>query len=407
MMHDSAPPVSPRQARMTWFRRSGRRVPVELRGSRFAPPGGVEEHHLLLRPVEPAPVGQQLRWLAQAYDEAIAELHLEPTDGVWRRFFCSDIHNQASALEGCPLSRRRSPRPPAAISWIEQPPAPPAKLALWACLLHDPAGGATAQLDDATLAWRHNGLTHLWTCGLTHPDPAPPADQTRGVFEHYTTLLRRRGLSLADHAVRTWVFVRDIDHHYAEMVAARRAFFAEHGLTPETHFIASTGIEGRGEHAGVRVMLDAYAVGGLRPEQVAFLRAPDHLSPTHVYGATFERGTAIAYADRKQIFISGTASIDPRGEVLHTGDVARQLDRTLENIDALLARAGATPADVNVLIAYVRDPADLSAVERHVRARCGNMPLMVVTAAVCRPTWLVEIECQAVVPENRTDLPAL
>ena len=126
------------------------------------------------------------------------------------------------------------------------------------------------------------------------------------------------------------------------MVDARAEFFADHGLTPDTHFIASTGIEGSTARPDAKVSMDAYAIAGVRPEQLSYLAAPDHLSPTHTYGVTFERATSVAYRDRNHIILSGTASIDPEGNILHPGDMPRQLDRTLENMEALLAKAGAT-----------------------------------------------------------------
>ena len=65
--------------------------------------------------------------------------------------------------------------------------------------------------------------------------------------------------------------------------------------------------------------MDTYAVKGLQPGQIQFLYAPTHLNPTYEYGVTFERGTAVTYGDRKQIFISGTASIDNKGEIYIRG----------------------------------------------------------------------------------------
>ena len=104
--------------------------------------------------------------------------------------------------------------------------------------------------------------------------------------------------------------------------------------------------------------------------------------------------------------IPGLDSIDQRGEILYAGDVARQLDRTLENIAALLQQAGATLGDMCVFIVYVRDPADQAFVQREMRARFGNAPIEIVTAPVCRPGWLIEIEGQAVVAASNPDLPA-
>ncbi len=70
------------------------------------------------------------------------------------------------------------------------------------------------------------------------------------------------------------------------------------------------------------VMMDAYAISGVRKEQIRYLSAPDHLSPTHVYGVTFERGVSVAYQDRKHIIISGTASIDSAGKIVYRDERA-------------------------------------------------------------------------------------
>lgn len=61
-------------------------------------------------------------------------------------------------------------------------------------------------------------------------------------------------------------------------------------------------------------MLDAFAVAGLKPGQIKYLYARTHLNPTYEYGVSFERGTAVDYDDRRQVLISGTASINNRGK---------------------------------------------------------------------------------------------
>ena len=68
-------------------------------------------------------------------------------------------------------------------------------------------------------------------------------------------------------------------------------------------------------------------------EQITYLSALDHLSPTHVYGVTFER----AWLRRPQRVHLGTASTIGTGDPA-SGDVVRQLERTLENVEALLSR---------------------------------------------------------------------
>lgn len=80
---------------------------------------------------------------------------------------------------------------------------------------------------------------------------------------------------------------------------------------------ALPGIGGRHADPKVTVQMDTYAVDGLKSEQIHYLYAPTHLNPTYEYGVSFERGTYVDYGDRRQVFISGTASINNKGEVVY------------------------------------------------------------------------------------------
>ena len=197
-------------------------------------------------------------------------------------------------------------------------------------------------------------------------------------------------MTLSLDVVRTWLYVRDVDSNYQGLVDARRELFLEHGLTPQTNYIASTGIEGRSAQAAVKVSMDAYAVAGLQPDQIRFLHAPNHLGPTHMYGVSFERATATRYRDRQHIYISGTASINPAGDIVHEGDVLGQLERTLLNIEALLRDASATLDAVAHFIVYLRDPDDATRVNDVLKARFPETPMVIVWGPVCRPGWLIE-----------------
>ncbi len=121
----------------------------------------------------------------------------------------------------------------------------------------------------------------------------------------------------------------------------------------------------------------------------------DHLIPTHAYGVAFERGSRVTWKDGDLILISGTASIDARGQILHAGDVVRQADRLLENIAALLAEGGAHLEDVRHFIVYLRDPADHLRIQEYMSVRFPHTPFVIVRAPVCRPGWLIEMECMA------------
>jgi enamine deaminase RidA (YjgF/YER057c/UK114 family) len=138
---------------------------------------------------------------------------------------------------------------------------------------------------------------------------------------------------------------------------------------------------------------------------VSYLNDFDRLCATKDYNVTFERGTRIGYADRTHHFISGTASIDRTGRVVHPGDVLRQLDRTLANVDALLRSGGAGLANMTHLLVYLRDAADFPRVDACLRERFPDLPMLILRGAVCRPDWLIEVEGIGIAAEQSRGLP--
>lgn len=380
-------------------------IPVSATVSRFRGGSGVSEYHLAIRPRDGGDMETHLDWVLEGYLSALDALGLDSGSAVLRRFFCSDLVNQRDTLEARLLSNPRNTSDPCAVSWIGQPPAPPVKVALWAYHVEDPAAVLEKTLCGSTLTLRRGELAHLWTAGLTCPAETSAYGQTRAVLDAYEVCLRERNLTLMDHAVRTWLFVRDIDADYGMLVKARRELFAERGLTADTHFIASTGVEGSHVDAGTKVALDAYAIAGLQAAQVEYLSAPEHLSPTQIYGVTFERGVSVAYRDRKHIIISGTASIDSEGKIVHPGNMSRQFDRAVENLEALMRVAGAGLRDFCALTVYIRDPSDHALAWQRMRECFGSVPVQVVVAPVCRPGWLIELEGMAAVPASHPELP--
>lgn len=66
-----------------------------------------------------------------------------------------------------------------------------------------------------------------------------------------------------------------------------------------------------------------------------------------------------------------------------------------ENVGALLEAAGFGWHDVGQILVYLRDPADYSAVNAMFSERFPDIPYIILHAPVCRPGWLVEMECMA------------
>jgi enamine deaminase RidA (YjgF/YER057c/UK114 family) len=131
------------------------------------------------------------------------------------------------------------------------------------------------------------------------------------------------------------------------------------------------------------------------------MEALSHLWPTILYGVTFERGLRVRFGDRSHLYISGTASINKEGEVVHVGDAELQTRRAIENVRALLAAQSATLHDMAYVIAYVRNLHDRQRVARVLDEELGRrVPLVFTEAAVCRPAWLMELEGVAIIPDK-------
>jgi enamine deaminase RidA (YjgF/YER057c/UK114 family) len=132
---------------------------------------------------------------------------------------------------------------------------------------------------------------------------------------------------------------------------------------------------------------------------------PDVLNEAYAYArpSSFSRGMRIDLGELAILLISGTASIDERGNSVHIGDFRGQMRRTLQNITGLLAAENATWRDVVRTTCYLRDiDRDYEVFNQERTAfytELGLNPLPASTgiqAKLCRPELLVEIEAIAI-----------
>ncbi|MBO7118975.1 MAG: hypothetical protein J6W03_01490 [Bacteroidaceae bacterium] len=359
----------------------------------FAPEGKTAEYHAILH-VEPRGESfvEQLRRITQAEAQLLDSEDLAGAKPVFKRYFLSDATNQR------PLMPQDNT---CTVSYIQQPPLDGSKLAAWLYLLRGTDVTPSADRLQSTIV-RHNGYEHLWTMGLTIGEGSSYS-QTQNLLEDYESLLEEHEMTLEDNCIRTWFFVRDVDTQYKGLVLARWENFAQHGLVPETHYIASTGIGGNPSDPKAIIQLGSYALKGFKPEQQRYLYATSHLNRTSEYGVTFERGTLLHFGDRNHAIISGTASINNQGEVVHEGDVVMQTKRMWENVETLLAEADMTMDNAAQLIVYLRDGADYEVVSKMFSQKYPNIPTVFTLAPVCRPSWLIEMECIAIQAAKNDD----
>jgi len=373
--------------------------------SLFSTTTGCDELFVAINTQPGTPFTRALEDLAGNYSLALKRAGFPDDAVVFARLFVSDIVNQHQFLAASPVFKKLTK---GALSLIEQKPVNGGPLSLLSYHLRSEKNAPVRECGDLSPdGWQNSTLVKgknyslLLTANFTSDAAADTYSQTKNIFESLDKVIARSSMRLRDNTIRTWVFVRDIDANYAGMVKARKDLFIAHGLTEKSRYLASTGIQGGAASAGQTVSIDSLSIGGLRQEQIIRMEAPANLSPAILYGVTFERGLRVKFGDRSHLYISGTASINNKGEALFPGDAARQTKRTVENIRALLAAHHASINDMAYIIAYIRNLDDREAVHTVLSKEIGNaIPLIFAEGAVCRPAWLVELEGVAVIPDK-------
>ena len=355
------------------------------RHSRFFSSTGIEEHFFTLSAPVTESFAEDVKILLKEYADFAASFGCGEEDEFLLRFHLSDPANQENCLKEA-LGDRSS-----FVSIVGQAPL-------------------NSRIALEVWCWKNwRSMKNYAPCWFrTDSVKKGSYAQTAAEFAELDEFVSAKGMTVELNTVRTWLYCKDVDNNYADLVTARNDYFATRGMTAETHFITSTGIEGQCGDPHRVVRMDTLSIGNIAREQIRFLYALDHLSPTAIYGVSFERGTRLLWGDRSHFLISGTASIDSKGVVLHVGNVRLQTRRMVENIKALLAEGGAELSDIKWGTLYLRDMCDAPiALEELAAAGLGEeLPIVVLKAPVCRPTWLVEMECVAVKAENNP-FPAL
>ena len=312
-------------------------------------------------------------------------------DLFWCRAYLSDAANQSVDLLNHKLYQEILSK--GAFSYIEQPPMDGSKISLMMsfipgqCLLKK---GTPDKMKitcgNTTYFYQSVRLTEAESENFT------TMGQTMLCFEKHIEWLGENGLTLKDNCMRTWLYVRDIDCNYAEVMKGRNTIFDKHGLTQDTHFIASTGIEGYGSHSKATICMDFLSLQSADNMRIKYLQAPEYLNPTYQYGVAFERGTSFHVNNCHKLLLSGTASINKQGKCIFVGDVERQAERMLVNMDQLLKADGASIDQMKYFTVYLRDISDYETIRDFMTTRFPHIPVIVLHAPVCRPGWLVEAE---------------
>lgn len=129
----------------------------------------------------------------------------------------------------------------------------------------------------------------------------------------------------------------------------------------------------------------------------------EHLNPDGLHkNPAFTQMVVVTGAPRT-IYIGGQDAVDAQGNIVGKGDIARQTEQTLHNLETALKAAGASFEHIIKWNMYIVQGQPLAAgfeAFQRIWGRRANPPAitMAYVAALANPDFLVEIDAIAVVP---------
>ncbi|MCO6455823.1 MAG: dioxygenase [Pirellulaceae bacterium] len=304
-----------------------------------------------------------------------------------------------------------------ATNFVVQPPCGGQALAIEAWAL---GGEGTEVLfpQPDVVCVSYEGLRWVHVGGVAPPESvATSYGQARYSFDELARRLDQSGASFLD-VVRTWLYVGGITHsegetqRYRELNRARTDFFLDQESRGRMQvrrgeaafYPASTGIgmAGRGLTVScLALQTDRRDVRLLPLENPRQTSAFDYARRFSPQSPKFSRAMAVVLGDYVTTWISGTASIVD-AESVHLGDVERQTEQTIDNIERLIGAdnfarhgcpgAGAELSDLAKVRVYIKRPEDYDKCRAICERRFGALPTIYAHADVCRDELLVEIE---------------
>lgn len=219
-------------------------------------------------------------------------------------------------------------------------------------------------------------------------------EETSRIFSIITETLSSAGMSLTN-IVRYWWYIDHILSWYSDFNHVRTDIFRSHqifeGVVP-----VSTGISA-GNHARSGLFADVLALS-IKNQEVNIQPVPSPLQcPALDYKSSFSRAIEINTPGYNQLLISGTASIDVNGKSVHHSDVRSQINQTMKVIEAILTSRQMDWDNITRAIAYFKNPEDITYLNAFfLENNIPDLPMLVVTAGICRDELLFEMEADAI-----------
>jgi enamine deaminase RidA (YjgF/YER057c/UK114 family) len=221
---------------------------------------------------------------------------------------------------------------------------------------------------------------------------ASRGEQTTSIFETIDRVLRMEEMD-SSHLVRTWFYLDHILGWHGEFNQARTKFLQSRSSF-EGFFPASTDI-------GIANRFDAAIVAGALAIKPKNATIKEVVSPLQHPVQEYSRAVEVVRPGRRELYLSGTSSIDLDGHTAHVGDVKSQIDLTMEAAGAILKSRQMNWCDITRAIAYFKDARKAPVLTQYLGSHgLDKMPLTWMHGDICRSDLLFEIELDAVVKQQ-------
>lgn len=220
-------------------------------------------------------------------------------------------------------------------------------------------------------------------------------------YEAYMQVLEHIATQGYPYFIRMWNHFPAINvetcglERYRQFCRGRHQAFSENQYTFENDLPAASAVGTSGD--GLTIYFLASREPGIQvenPRQLNAYRYPVQYGPR---SPSFSRAILKRWNEEQQLYISGTASIVGH-ETRHAGDVARQTEETLRNIEVVMKNAlgdGCTLATLDpksLVKVYLRDREYFPSVKTMVEGAVGGASLLFIQGDICRADLLLEIE---------------
>lgn len=225
-------------------------------------------------------------------------------------------------------------------------------------------------------------------------------NQALNMFEKANYVLKQYGFEF-NNVIRTWIYLHDILDQYNEFNKARNTKFKEFKMLPSEindkqyeniYMPASTGIDGNNPFGAAGIM-DVLAIKKCDHFELSIRNISGAKQKSaYRYGAAFSRAMVIDDQRSKYVYLSGTASINDKGETVYIDDIKRQIEMTGSVIETLSYSEGLSIRDVCEATVFLKKAEYFADYKEYCQKNKLQLPCIITVANVCRDDLLFEID---------------